>query len=88
MCAIYKYGNDDALRVNVFFLLSVQFGAFCFLPILAATIWCAWFCPFRLLLIIYVLSRIFSFYFFHRRVFYASHFYLAYTSLWHRFLME
>ena len=39
MCAIYKYGNDDALRVNVFFLLSFQFDAFCFLPILAATIW-------------------------------------------------
>ena len=39
MCAIYKYGNGDALRVNVFFLLSFQFDAFCFLPILAATIW-------------------------------------------------
>ena len=49
MCAIYKCGSDDALRVNVFFLLSVQFDAFCFLLVLAATIWCAWFCPFRLL---------------------------------------
>ena len=39
MCAIYKYGNDDALRVNVFFLLSVQFDAFCFRPILPPTIW-------------------------------------------------
>ena len=30
MCAIYKYGNDDVLRVNAFFSLFVQFDAFCF----------------------------------------------------------
>ena len=30
MCAIYKYGNDDVLRVNAFFSLSFQFDAFCF----------------------------------------------------------
>ena len=26
----YEFGNDDALPVNVSFLLSFQFGAFCF----------------------------------------------------------
>ena len=30
MCAIYKYGNDDVLRVNAFSSLSFQFDAFCF----------------------------------------------------------
>ena len=39
MCAIYKYGNDDVLRVNAFFSLFVQFDAFCFRPILPPTIW-------------------------------------------------
>ena len=46
MCAIYKYGNDDVLRVNAFFLLSVQFDAFCFRPILPQPYGCAWVCPF------------------------------------------
>ena len=30
MCAIYKYGNDDVLRMNAFFSLSFLFDAFCF----------------------------------------------------------
>ena len=44
MCAIYKYGNDDVLRVNAIFLLSFQFDAFCFCPILPQPYGCAWVC--------------------------------------------
>ena len=30
MCAIYKYGNGNVLRMNVFFLLSLAFDALLF----------------------------------------------------------
>ena len=52
LCAIYKYGNDDALRVNVFFFFLSNS-----MPILAATI--RWRMIIALLSIKYVLSHIF-----------------------------
>ena len=70
MCAIYKYGNDDALRVNVFFFFLSNS-----MPILAATIW--WRMVLNtsrlaLLLINYVFSHIFPSTFFVVVYFHAS----------------
>ena len=41
MCAIYKYGNDNVLRMSVFFLLSLTFDALLFFMLNIAAIFMA-----------------------------------------------